>query len=419
MRNFENSKSISNSGTVTTKTKYKDYTEFLDNYSNRRDEVDSVASTDSGFSNGTFKLTQCKSNNTSNSSLNSEVSTSSLKSTHSINKASYGSYKDFLENYKSKKFSPVRPALVTPKNGTVRSEIFIQVNGTSQNESESTTAKQNPVMKTNNCVSVKPDEPKYVPVSKVFVLNNNRSANSFSNGITTKQPAVNCGIKPQVRPEEHANFSVQAISRKLSETNFSNGSTPPQQHQKSVSNGANIRVPEQSSQNGFVPVPPKMPENLTITNGALIKTTSNGNIPVPPKFPTNGTLPKKAATSTSLNIANNKTMATSCAKTSSDKREFAFVPPTPEFLESRRKKLNSVDSKCSPQPVFDTTTVVPLVDENGKIDKNDPNVKKLVYNTYRGLLGAYNNKANDMISTYPRNMVCQDKGVSKQLESMA
>lgn len=389
MRNIENSKSIP-SGTVTTKTKYKDYMEFLHNYSSKRDEVDSVSSEDSGFSNGTFKLNQCKSNNASSSSVNSEVSTSSLKSTHSINKTSYGSYKDFLENCRSKKFSSVRPILVNPKKNTVRSEIFIQVNGT-QNESESTTAKHNSVMKTSNCVSVKPDESKNV-VSKVFA-SNNRSTNS------TNHARINV---------ENTNGSVPVLRKP--ETNYLNGATPP----TLTLNGA-TKVTEnksESSQNGYVPVPPKMPQNL-FTNGAPI--TTNGNIPVPPKFPTSATLPRSAGNG--INIANNKTMTTNGAK-SADKREHGFIPPTPEFLESRLKKLNSVDSKCS-QPIFDTTTIVPVVDENGKIDKNDPNVKKLVYNTYRGLLENYNNKANDMISTLPKNMVYKDKGISKQLESIA
>lgn len=59
------------------------------------------------------------------------------------------------------------------------------------------------------------------------------------------------------------------------------------------------------------------------------------------------------------------------------------------------------------------------VSEDGKVDKSDPNVKRLVYNTYREMLGAYNNKANDMIATLPRNMVREDKGVSRQLESIS
>ncbi|XP_018323161.1 serine/threonine-protein kinase HSL1-like [Agrilus planipennis] len=64
-------------------------------------------------------------------------------------------------------------------------------------------------------------------------------------------------------------------------------------------------------------------------------------------------------------------------------------------------------------------TVIPVADRNAKIEKTDPNVKKMVYNTYRGLLGAYNPKANGIIATLPRNMVREDQGVTKQLESIA
>lgn len=307
-------------------------------------------------------------------------------------KTSYGSYKDFLENCKSKKFSSVRPVLANPKKNTVRSEIFIQVNGT-QNESESATSTQNSAIKTSNGVSVKPDEPRNVVVNKVL---NNRSANSFSNGTNQLESRINI---------QHTNPSVPVL-KKLPQTNVSNGASP----QTPPVNG--VAKVSESSQNGYVPVPPKMPENL-ITNG--VKPITNGNIPVPPKFPTNGTLPRSVATS--INITHSKTIPTNGVKPA-DKREYGFIPPTPEFLESRLKKLNSVDPKSS-QSIFDTTTIVPIVDENGKIDKNDPNVKKLVYNTYRGLLENYNNKANDMISTLPRNMVCKDKGITKQLESIA
>lgn len=350
MRNFETPASVAknipnNNGTITAKTKYKDYTEFLDNYSSsKRDEVDSVSSIDSGFSNGTFKITQCRSNSTSSSSLNSEVSNTSLKSSHSINKASYGSYKEFLENYNSKKFSSVRPSLNNSKKPTVKSEIFIQVNGAPSKSEMSNGTKSNNI----NCVSQNKTEP---PVL--------RSCQSFSYGTTQSSP-----VKSQ---------------------------------EKTVSNGA-AKLEEKN----YVPAPPKMPETLLAST-----------IPVPPKLPaTNGTLPR--STVTSFNTTNNKTSKTL------DKREerCGFIPPTPEFLENRLKKLNSVDLKSN-QAMYDTTTVIPIVDENGKIDKNDPNVKKLVYNTYRGLLGAYNNKANDMISTLPKNMVYKDKGISKQLESIA
>ncbi|GJQ72014.1 hypothetical protein Trydic_g3117 [Trypoxylus dichotomus] len=80
----------------------------------------------------------------------------------------------------------------------------------------------------------------------------------------------------------------------------------------------------------------------------------------------------------------------------------------PKFLTQHSKTLEMEGS---------TTTYVPVADTSANVDKNDPNVKKLVYNTYRGLLGAYNNKANTMV-TMPRNRVVQDQGIAKQLESI-
>ncbi|CAH0387660.1 unnamed protein product [Bemisia tabaci] len=53
-----------------------------------------------------------------------------------------------------------------------------------------------------------------------------------------------------------------------------------------------------------------------------------------------------------------------------------------------------------------------------KVDPKDPQVRKLVYNMYRGILGDYNNKANDIVSNLPKEMVTEDQGISKQLESM-
>ncbi|XP_044734907.1 uncharacterized protein LOC123297346 isoform X2 [Chrysoperla carnea] len=49
---------------------------------------------------------------------------------------------------------------------------------------------------------------------------------------------------------------------------------------------------------------------------------------------------------------------------------------------------------------------------------NKPNVKRLVYNMYRDMLGSYNDKANDIVDSLPRRMVREDQGITKQIESM-
>lgn len=51
-------------------------------------------------------------------------------------------------------------------------------------------------------------------------------------------------------------------------------------------------------------------------------------------------------------------------------------------------------------------------------DTSDPAVRRVVYNLYRGLLGTYNDKANDIVAAMPPEMVRQDQGIAKQIESM-
>lgn len=373
MRNIDNSPK-NGTGTITTKTKYKDYTDFLDNYGQKKDDQESVSSVDSGFSGTIYKLNGNKSNNASNSSLNSEASSvSSLKSSNSINKGSYGSYKEFLENYNTKKYSSVKPSLnSTAPKSTVKSELYIQIND-ALNENESAAKKQSSPSPKNtfqvNLVKSEAPKPSLVPIAP-------KPTNLVRNGFNKPQSIIN------------GNTPAPIISK-----------SNPQENCIQKTDAPTFSNP---------PVPPKMPENL-IFNGISTSRT-NGNIPVPPKLPPSNTLPRPSVT------RHEKTPQQPHinGRTSEGPK---FVPPTQEFLEDRIKKLNSVENKYV-DPDFDTTTVV-QVDENGKIDKNDPNVKKLVYNTYRGMLGAYNNKANHIISTLPRNMVREDRGISKQLESIA
>lgn len=64
-------------------------------------------------------------------------------------------------------------------------------------------------------------------------------------------------------------------------------------------------------------------------------------------------------------------------------------------------------------------TTVNVADLNGTVTASDPNVKKLVYGTYRNFLGAYNNKANNVVTNQNGTMVLQDKGVTEQLGKIA
>lgn len=63
------------------------------------------------------------------------------------------------------------------------------------------------------------------------------------------------------------------------------------------------------------------------------------------------------------------------------------------------------------------TIVAPTAAAAG-VDSNDPAVRRVVYNLYRGLLGNYNDKANDILSSMPADRVREDRGITQQLESM-
>lgn len=93
------------------------------------------------------------------------------------------------------------------------------------------------------------------------------------------------------------------------------------------------------------------------------------------------------------------------------------TPDRPKYLNGKVENVNGITNRVS-NTEANVKTVVPVADINEELTKDDPNVKKLVYNTYRGLLGAYNNKANEMISTLPRNAVEQNVGVTKQVENL-
>ncbi|KRT84638.1 hypothetical protein AMK59_2711 [Oryctes borbonicus] len=142
-------------------------------------------------------------------------------------------------------------------------------------------------------------------------------------------------------------------------------------------------------------------------NGKKSPPLANWNSDVPPPPPK---CPPPSMKSINLEIKPVITTQTVQMNGSPNGRKLSSssLPPPPKFLTQHPKSLEMEGS---------TTTYVPVADTSANVDKSDPNVKKLVYNTYRGLLGAYNNRANNMV-TMPRNRVVQDQGIAKQLESI-
>ncbi|MPC77696.1 hypothetical protein E2C01_072158 [Portunus trituberculatus] len=53
-----------------------------------------------------------------------------------------------------------------------------------------------------------------------------------------------------------------------------------------------------------------------------------------------------------------------------------------------------------------------------KVDPNDPQVRKLVYNMYRGMLGQQHQQANQIVDSAPQEKVEIDAGVGARVESM-
>ena len=53
-----------------------------------------------------------------------------------------------------------------------------------------------------------------------------------------------------------------------------------------------------------------------------------------------------------------------------------------------------------------------------RVDPADPQVRKLVYNMYRGLLDKKHEQANSYLDTLPKTQVAEDKGVTDRVQNM-
>jgi len=53
-----------------------------------------------------------------------------------------------------------------------------------------------------------------------------------------------------------------------------------------------------------------------------------------------------------------------------------------------------------------------------KVDPRDPAVRRLVYNMYRGMLGGYNDQANDIVDALPACRVREDQGIAHHLHNI-
>lgn len=76
---------------------------------------------------------------------------------------------------------------------------------------------------------------------------------------------------------------------------------------------------------------------------------------------------------------------------------------------------------AAPNGTANRTTVRVAANGTGggpKVDPNDPQVRKLVYNMYRGMLGKKHEQANVIVDNAPQDQVEIDPGVGSRVESM-
>lgn len=342
---------------VLTKCTFKSYKDFLENYEskNTKDDQESVSSTDSGIS-------DIKSYSTSTSSLSSENGSSAKVDVFSSGRT--GSFRNYLENYNHKKFNSVKP--IATKQNVIKSEIVIQVNAPEEfvpDERDIPDYPPPPPLE-------RPEEP--APVTPP----------------PPPPPSIPPPPPPSIPPPPPPFITNQCIPKKWAPIETE---TQPASREKQVSNNsaAATNLAAILTQNALFKRKAHESEKVIECKPILIEKPPT---PQPPRPIVNhNTLPRAKA---------------------------------PEFVNHRTITIE-VPIKHSPPKLLDevdyrTTTIVPIADRHTTVKTNDPNVKKMVYSTYRGLLGAYNNKANDMIATLPRTtMVKEDRGISKQLESIA
>uniref|UniRef100_V5GS67 Uncharacterized protein n=1 Tax=Anoplophora glabripennis TaxID=217634 RepID=V5GS67_ANOGL len=180
------------------KPHYKDYVSFLENYRNgKKEDQNSVITSDSGVS---FSL-----NNSSNNSSSSVYS--------DLTDPPKTSFKEYLQSYNNKKYSPVQPPVKVKKQPeqqeaetkTVKTEVFIEINGP-----PCTLTKVVDVSNVQNVSNVS-------KVSKIFEKNVDQHENVVTKAIppSGKVNTFNFGQKDTDIKQEQRKISIGEISKKF------------------------------------------------------------------------------------------------------------------------------------------------------------------------------------------------------------
>lgn len=341
------------------------YNEFLNKY--QRNVINNN-------NNGNGSSIVTKSNNSSSSSLNSTSSNS--------NQVSYTSYQDYLKKYETKKFGSVKPI----ENNDFNQNVASAENNTIVNSNKYSMPVQiQPAknVKSELIIQLTPSDPKpHIFAAKpVLNLNVTLPRNRSFNSITTSSPP------PPPPPPLPSSYQLN--------------SKPPVEIPNFVTLPRNNRRLNTSPN-----VKPKPTSPIDLLLDELKSKTKRYDPPDTPSPP--------APIVNNHNNHNHKSTPPTLPLIKTN-----TLPPPQRRAISNQLKVNQNVNKVTNQEAR-VTTVIQVSDDNvDSMVKNDANVKKLVYNTYRGFLGAYNNKANDMISNSTGVIVKENRGVNKQLQSLA
>lgn len=400
MRNFEQNNNVSEATLPRQNgAQANTYNEFLNKYATIKKKPDENAMV------SVCSLYENKSSNSSSSSLNS-VQTNSSSTSNTSSKISCTPYNEYLKKYDDKKYAPVKP--VEQKN-TVKTEIYVEVNSSEQ--------KLSSLPKNNNH----------------FYLETRTNSNEFQNNrakisilITpneTTKPSPILPPKPLILTSQMPT-TIKLVNNENSTIVTSPPPPPPlPQFQNSPSNSRTLifNKPHKITQqfepptSQIEPKIPKSPHDLLLlelksktkrfepiqNNVASIKNRAveenrKFNTITPRRIPPQSPLLKRQ---NSLN--------------SSGTQRKPWPPQSPTFQKKTATNANVVNKVSNSEA--NVTTVVPV--SSDQIDNGA--VNKLVYNTYRELLGAYHKKANVVLSSTPGVKVVEGKGVTMQLESLA
>ena len=263
------------------------------------------------------------------------------------------------------------------------------------------------------------------------------STSSYSNGMksTTKfttTATINCSAYPSspstalgsASPAERWNAAQKS---KSFNNPLSQSTSPPF---ATRNGGSAFSAPKMNGNHSTgAPAPPPMPskiltpsgfKNGTLTNGSSNKSpASKPNfriktvVSVPNSVP-RGFSPNYQSPSTNTNFnnnnisSNNNTTYNNTVKHNTMPRNFGKSTTNPSPNSLNMNTLRRVES----------TGTNPSGTAKPKADPNDPQVRKLVYNMYRGLLDKKHEKSNTIISSVPDTQVEMDMGVTARVISM-